>query len=87
MQQTCNEYARRRCSHDSVEIIEYGTATTQHVRNGITGEWLHDSDFGYYAGSISVYCPECGYAGRFAQRRPRWVQRAFEAATGANQAT
>ena len=73
-QQSINEIARRRCRHDSVEIVEYITSMTLHIRNGITREWIHN-DFGDYTGSIAVYCPECGYAGRFARNRPLWVQR------------
>lgn len=81
-QQSLNESARRRCHHDCVEITEYGTSMTLHMRDGITGEWTHDSIFGDYTGSIAVYCPECGYAGRFAHSCPKWVQRALGDATG-----
>jgi hypothetical protein len=78
MAQSLNESARRKCHHDSAEITEYGTSITQHVRNGVTGEWDHNSDFGDYTGSIAVYCPECGYTGRFAQSRPKWVKKLFQ---------
>lgn len=81
-QQSLNGSVRRKCLHDCVEITEYGTSTTLHMRNGITGEWEHDSDFGYYTGSIAVYCPECGYTGRYTSRRPKWIQRALGDATG-----
>lgn len=67
----------KRCRHDNVEITEFGTSATTHLRSS-AGCWDHDSDFGDYTGIIEVYCPECGYKRRFGQRRPKWVQEMWD---------
>jgi len=74
---------RHRCKHvGRAVLVEYGTASTTHVRNEV-GQFIHDSKFGDYTGQIEVVCGVCNlrriYTPR--ERRPRWVQKLIDEAT------
>ena len=72
-----------RCKHENITITEYGRSSTWHHRECKDGRWfwMHDSDFGDYAGKILVCCRDCGFQKEYTKNRPKWVQKHFEQAT------
>jgi hypothetical protein len=69
-----------RCKHPRIRIVEFGTATTSHVR--YPDGWRHSSDFGDYDGTILAECYDCGMNRTYRRNtRPKWLEALMVEAT------